>query len=75
MISISQVLEQEKALCQVLSLDRKTAHLVSTWQDLEVLESINKVLASLADFTDILSGEKYVCHIFSIGSSSKTYDG
>ena len=57
---ISRVLEQEKALRQVLSVDRKTAHLVLTWQDLEVLESINKVLAPLADFTDILSGEKYV---------------
>ena len=41
-------------------MDRKTAHLVPTWQDLEVLESINKALAPLADFTDILSGEKYV---------------
>ena len=57
---ISRILEQEKALRQVLSMDRKTAHLVPTWQDLEVLESINKALASLADFTDILSGEKYV---------------
>ena len=57
---ISRVLEQEKALCQVLSIDRKTAHLVPTWQDLEVLESINKALAPLADFTDIFSGEKYV---------------
>ena len=56
---ISRVLEQEKALRQVLSVDRKTAHLVPTWQDLEVLESINKALAPLADFTDILSGEKY----------------
>ena len=57
---ISRVLEQEKALHQVLSIDKKTAHLVPTWQDLEVLESINKALAPLADFTDILSGEKYV---------------
>ena len=57
---ISRVLEQEKALRQVLSVDRKTAHLVPTWQELEVLESINKALAPLADFTDILSGEKYV---------------
>ena len=44
----------------MLSIDRKTAHLVPPWQDLEVLESINKALAPLADFTDILSGEKYV---------------
>ena len=57
---ISRVLEQEKALRQVLSVDRKTAHLVPTWQDLEVLESINKALAPLADFTVILSGEKHV---------------
>ena len=47
-------------MCQVLSVDRKTAHLVPTWQNLEVLESINKALAPLADFMDILSGEKYV---------------
>lgn len=57
---IARVPEQEKGLRQVLSVDRKTAHLVPTWQDLEVLESINKALAPLADFTDILSGEKYV---------------
>ena len=57
---IARVLEQEKALQQVLSTDRKTAHLVPTWQDVEVLESLNKALAPLADFTDILSGEKYV---------------
>ena len=57
---IARILEQEKGLRQVLSVDRKTAHLVPTWQDLEVLESINKALAPLADFTDILSGEKYV---------------
>ena len=56
---ISQVLEQEKALRQVSFVDRKTAHLVPTWQDLEVLESINRALAPLADFT-LLSGEKYV---------------
>ena len=57
---ISWFLKQEKALHQVLSMDRKTAHLVPTCQDLEVLESINKALAPLADFTDILSGVKYV---------------
>ena len=57
---IAKVLEQEKALRQVLSVDRKTAHLVPTLQNLEVLESINKALFPLADFTDILSGEKYV---------------
>ena len=44
---------------QVLFVDRKTAHLVPTWKDFEVLESINRTLAPLADFTP-LSGEKYV---------------
>jgi len=57
---VARLLEQEAALRQVLSADRKTAHLVPTWQDLEVLESIDKALSPLADFTDILSGEKYV---------------
>jgi len=44
----------------VLSADRKTAHLVPTWQDLEVLESIDKALSPLADFTDTFSGEKSI---------------
>ena len=70
---ISRVLEQEKALCQVLSVHRKTAHLVPTWQDLEMLESINKALTPLTDFTDILSGEKCVT-FFNTGSSSETYN-
>lgn len=57
---VARVLEQEKAIRQVLSNDRKTAHLIATWQDIEVLESINKALAPLADLTDIISGEDYV---------------
>lgn len=57
---IAQVQEQEKALHQVLSTDRKTAHLIPSWQDIDVLESINKALSPLTDFTDILSGERYV---------------
>ena len=57
---VARVLEQEKAVRQVLSNDRKTAHLIATWQDIEVLESINKALAPLADLTDIISGEDYV---------------
>jgi len=34
---------------------RKTAHLVPTWQDLEVLEATDKALSPLADFTDMFS--------------------
>lgn len=57
---VARVLEQEKAVRKVLSNDRKTTHLIATWQDIQVLESINKALAPLADLTDIISGEDYV---------------
>lgn len=57
---IERILEQEKAIAEVLRADRKSRHLVLTWQDVEVLESLNKVLSPLQDFTDALSGEQYV---------------
>lgn len=57
---VARLLEQEKAIRRVLSNDSKTAHLIATWQDIEVLKSINKALAPLADLTDIISGEDYV---------------
>ena len=57
---IGRVLEQEKAIRKVLGGDRKTSHLVPTWQDLDVLESLNSILAPLSDFTDMLSAEDYV---------------
>jgi len=57
---VGRVLEQRKALSQVLSEDRKTRHLVPSWQDIEVLESINNALRPLQEFTDALSGEAYV---------------
>nr|XP_014042140.1 unnamed protein product [Salmo salar] len=57
---IERVLEQEGALAKVLSNDKKTRNLVPTWQDLEVLEAVQKVLKPLQDFTDALSGEEYV---------------
>ncbi|KAL1270493.1 hypothetical protein QQF64_029509 [Cirrhinus molitorella] len=57
---IDRVLEQLPAIRQVLTDDRKHGHLNKTWQDVSVLESINSALKPLADFTDDLSGEKYV---------------
>ncbi|XP_039472730.1 E3 SUMO-protein ligase ZBED1-like [Oreochromis aureus] len=54
------VLEQLPAISHVLSSDRKARHLVPTWQDVEVLEALNKTLSPLTDFTDALSGEQYV---------------
>ena len=56
---IGRVLEQSKALSQVLSKDKKTRHLVPTWQDTDVLESINNALGPLQEFTDAQSGEAY----------------
>lgn len=57
---IERFLEQEKALVRVLGSDKRSRHLVPTWQDLDVLESINKAVKPLQEFTDALSGESYV---------------
>ncbi|KAK6175010.1 hypothetical protein SNE40_013552 [Patella caerulea] len=51
---IGRYLEQEKAITQVLSSDRKSLSLIPKWQTVCVMVSINK---ALADFTDALSGE------------------
>ncbi len=57
---VQRILEQQTAIGHVLSSDRKARHLTPTWQDIEVLEVVNKTLTPLADFTDALSGEHYV---------------
>lgn len=57
---IHRILEQEKAIRQVLGSDRKTTHLIPTWQDLDVMESVDKVLSPLSEFTNILSSEQLV---------------
>lgn len=57
---VERILEQEKAIRRVLSEDRKAAHLVLTWQDIDVLTSLHKALEPFADFTDALSGDSYV---------------
>nr|XP_055069962.1 E3 SUMO-protein ligase ZBED1-like [Misgurnus anguillicaudatus] len=57
---IERFLEQERAIVRVLGADKKTRHLVPTWQDLEVLDAINKAVKPLQDFVDALSGESYV---------------
>ncbi|KAL4008423.1 hypothetical protein ACER0C_002275 [Sarotherodon galilaeus] len=56
---IARVLEQMKAISQVLTGDRHARSLIPTWQDAEVLESIHKALHPLSEFTDALSGEEY----------------
>lgn len=57
---IQRVLQQEKAITQVLSADKKARHLILSWQDIHVLESIHKVIGPLLEFTDALSAEAYV---------------
>lgn len=57
---IQRLLEQEKAITQVLAADKTTRHLVLTWQDVDVLDSVSKALGPLLEFTDSLSGEEYV---------------
>ena len=57
---ISRFLEQEEAVRAVLSSDRKTTHLIPSWQDTEVLESISKALSPVAELTDLLSGEEHI---------------
>ena len=57
---VDRILEQECALRQVLSNDRKSVHLIPSWQDIQVLESLKSGLGPVYDFTDILSGENYV---------------
>ena len=57
---VERMLEQQKAIAQVLGADKKTRQLVPTWQDLDVLESVNGALNPLLEFTDALSSENYV---------------
>ena len=59
-VMIEHVLEQERAIAYVLESDRKCRHLVPTWQDFEILASVNKAVKPLQAFTDALSGESYV---------------
>lgn len=54
---MQRALEQEPAIRRVLSQDRKASHLVPTWQDVDILESVVKALEPVADFTDMLSGK------------------
>ena len=57
---VKRLFQVEDEVKQVLVSDRKTAHLVPTWQDTSVLESFNSALEPLAELTDIMSGSKYV---------------
>ena len=55
---IERIIEQREHIRSVLGSDRASAHLVPTWQDQDVLNSIIVVLRPLQDFADLLAGEK-----------------
>ncbi|MBN3304946.1 ZBED1 protein, partial [Amia calva] len=57
---VKRVLEQKRAITEVLSKDKTTRSLVPTWQDVDVLESIDAALSPLLQFTNASSGESYV---------------
>ncbi|QQP51018.1 Zinc finger BED domaincontaining protein 1like, partial [Caligus rogercresseyi] len=54
---IERILEQGPAIRRALD-DRRTQHLIPSWQDIDVMESGNAALKKVADFTDALSSEQ-----------------
>ena len=55
---IERTVTQQDAIRVVLGQDRETSHLLPTWQDLDVLQSILKAIEGFKDLTDLLPGEK-----------------
>ena len=56
---VGRILEQEKAIWQVVGADCETCHRAPHGKT-DVLESVRFAVKDLADFTDMLSGEDYV---------------
>ena len=57
---MERILEQMEAIRIVLGGDRNLSHLIATWQDCDVLQSVTAVLKALKVMTDALSGKKYI---------------
>lgn len=57
---IERFVKQEKAIRHVLGADKRCMHLISTWQDVDVLELVSKALDPRLEFTDAFSGEQLV---------------
>ena len=51
---VARVLEQQKAIIDVLSADKNNRHLIPTWQDIDILESMNAALTPLLEFTEVV---------------------
>ena len=54
---VGRILEQKEAIRLAPSADRSAFHLISSWQDIDVVESIDKTVSPLHELTDILFGE------------------
>ena len=57
---VERILEQMEAIRIVLGGDRNSSHLIPTWQDSDVLQSVAAALKPLKVMTDALSGEKCI---------------
>jgi len=57
---IERVMEQQDAIRMVLGQDRKVSHLVPSWQDFDVLQSVLNAVKGFKDLTDLLSSKKRV---------------
>lgn len=57
---IHRLLDQEQPVRRTLAMDPKCSHLLLTWQDKHVLESMDKALEPVSKFTDLISGEDHV---------------
>ena len=70
---MQRIMEQLDAIQIVFSQDRKVSHLVPTWQDFDVLESVLEAVKSFADLTDLLSGEKRVSYMSSYQATYRNH--
>ena len=57
---VERVLEQMEAIRSVLCDDHTSSHLIPSWQDCDILQSITAALKPLKAMTDALSGEQCV---------------
>ena len=57
---IERILEQMEGIRTVLGGDRNSTHLIPTWQDCKVLQSVATILTALKVMTDALYGEKCI---------------
>ena len=57
---VERLIEQMETIRVVLASDRKTSHLIPSWQDCDVLDSLSAALKPLKEMTDALSGERCV---------------